>query len=50
MLSKLREMIEKTIKIENALRESINESQEQIDYYRPCGDVVYPPKKKVRFQ
>lgn len=50
MLSQLREMLEKTIKIENALRKSINESQEQIDYYRPCGDVIYPPKKKVRVQ
>jgi len=50
MLSQLREMLEKTMKIENALRKSINESQDQTDYYRPCGDITYPPKKKVRFQ
>lgn len=50
MLSQLREMLEKTMKIENALRKSINESQDQTDSYRPCGDIVYPPKKRVKFQ
>jgi hypothetical protein len=50
MLSQLREMLEKTMKIENALRKSINESQDQTDYYRPCGDIAYPAKNKVRFQ
>jgi hypothetical protein len=49
MLSHLREMIEKTVQIENALKKSINESLEQIDYYRPCGDVD-PPKKRIKFQ
>ena len=50
MLSQLREMLEKTSKLENILRKSIIESQEQIDFYRPCDDIAYPPKKKVRFQ
>lgn len=53
MISQLREMLEKTMKIENVLKVSLksaNESQDQTDSYRPCGDVVYPPKKKVRFQ
>jgi hypothetical protein len=50
MLSQLREMLEKTMKIENALRKSINDSQDQTDYYRPSGDIVYPPKKRVKFQ
>ena len=50
MLSQLKEMIEKTVQIENALKKSINASLEQIDYYRPCGDFVYPPKKRIKFQ
>jgi len=45
MLSQLREMLEKTFKLENILRKSINESQDQIDFYRSCGDIAYPPKK-----
>ena len=47
MLSQLGEMLEKTMKIENTLRAGI---QDQTDYYRPCGDIVYPPKKRVKFQ
>ena len=53
LLSQFREMIEKTMRIENALRhslKSINESQEQIDSYSPPQDFACPPKKKTRFQ
>jgi len=48
MLMQLREMLEKTMIIENILR-TTNESQ-QHDFYKPCQDFPCPPKKKTRFQ
>jgi hypothetical protein len=48
MLSQLREMLEKTMQIENSLRKSINELPEQEDTYNPCKDIVSPPKKKMK--
>ena len=51
MLSQLREMLEKTMKIENDLRISMkNMNESQDDSYKPCSDIVYPPKKRVKFE
>ena len=53
LLSQLKEMIEKTMRIENTLRctmKNVNQSKEQIDSYSPPQDFDCPPKKKTRFQ
>lgn len=53
MLSQLRELLEKTMKIENILRESMKSEsyeQENLDCYKPCNDMLYPPKKRVKFE
>jgi len=55
LLSQFREMIEKTMRIENALSrmvfsKNVTQSQEQFDSYSPPQDFACPPKKKTRFQ
>ena len=49
LMMQFREMIEKTILLEKCLREEGNSNNETFvdpDYYKPCKDIEYPPKKK----
>jgi hypothetical protein len=41
----LKELLEKTIKIENLLR---NNSSPESDTYKPCASTVLPPKKRMK--
>lgn len=41
----LKEMLEKTIKIENLLRNNIAPA---VDSYTPCASTVLPPKKRIK--
>jgi transcription antitermination factor NusA-like protein len=41
----LKEILEKTIKIENILRNNI---APVVDSYTPCASIVLPPKKRMK--
>lgn len=51
LMMKLREMIEKTILLEKCILNddaSNNETFVDPDSYKPCKDIEYPPKKKMK--
>jgi hypothetical protein len=41
----LKAMLEKTINIENLLRNNITPT---VDSYKPCASTILPPKKKMK--
>jgi hypothetical protein len=45
VLMELREMLEKAANLERIIRQVIGEEE---DTYKPCSDIIYPPKKRVR--
>ena len=49
VLMELREMLEKTANLERIIRQAIEENPVVgEDTFKPCPDVVCPPKKKMR--
>ena len=49
VMMELREMLEKTANLEKIIRQAMEEnSVVDEDTFRPCLDVVCPPKKKMR--
>jgi hypothetical protein len=51
VLMELREMLEKTANLERIIRQVMEETPlVDEDTFRPCLDVVCPPKKKMRIE
>uniref|UniRef100_A0A6C0L6J9 Uncharacterized protein n=1 Tax=viral metagenome TaxID=1070528 RepID=A0A6C0L6J9_9ZZZZ len=49
VLMELREMLEKTAKLERIIRQAMEENPVvDEDTFTPCLDIVCPPKKKMR--
>jgi hypothetical protein len=49
VLMELREMLEKTANLERIIRQAMEETSfVDEDTFKPCPDVVCPPKKKMR--
>jgi hypothetical protein len=48
VLMELREMLEKTANLERIIRQAMGETPVDEDTFKPCPDVVCPPKKKMR--
>lgn len=49
VMMELREMLEKTANLEKIIRQAMEENPVvDEDTFRPCLDVVCPPKKKMR--
>ena len=48
VLMELREMLEKTANLERIIRQAMEETPIDEDVFKPCPDVVCPPKKKMR--
>ena len=49
VLMELREMLEKTANLERIIRQAMEENPVvDEDTFKPCPDVVCPPKKKMR--
>ena len=49
VMMELREILEKTANLEKIIRQAMSEtSLVDEDTFRPCLDVVCPPKKKMR--
>lgn len=48
VLMELREMLEKTANLERIIRQAMEETPVDEDAFRPCPDIVCPPKKKMR--
>jgi hypothetical protein len=48
VLMELREMLEKLKIVEDELRNTSQQTEDDIDSYKPCTGAVYPPKKKMK--